>query len=249
MSLDNEKTFDFKNSNSSQIQLQHTTLVIDPEKTEELNKFKKPSTHNLLYFFQNHPVQPSDDSILPFSRKKVFFCKNQLNRNWCTYNEQSRQIFCSVCLAFSIDSNAFTNGMSDWKHVYQRISEHEASKCHIQSSDAYFMHVQQKNIESLLFVDQKRVQREEVKKNRAVLDRIIEVIKVIGKRGLSIRGKNNEAAYLLNDPILDHGNFLEMIILLSRYDAVLNEHLNKIVNTSEKCINVDQKGVEVLLLF
>lgn len=216
------------------MQLQHDTPVINPEKNVELNKFKKPNSHNLKYFFQIHPVQPSDDSILPFSSKKVFFRNNKLNRNWCTYNEHSKQIFCSVCLAFSTDSNAFTNGMSDWKHVYQRISEHEASKCHMQCSEAYFMHVQQKNIENLLLVDQKRIQREEVKKNRAVLERIIEVIKVIGKRGLSIRGKNNEAAYLLNDPILDHGNFLEMIILLSKYDAVLNEHLNKIINTSEK---------------
>lgn len=204
------------------MQLQHDTPAIDPEKNVELNKFKKPNSHNLMYFFQIHPVQPSDDSILPFSSKKVFFRNNKLNRNWCTYNEHSKQIFCSVCLAFSTDSNAFTNGMSDWKHVYQRISEHEASKCHMQCSEAYFMHVQQKNIGNLLLVDQKRIQREEVKKNRAVLERIIEVIKVIGKRGLSIRGKNNEAAYLLNDPILDHGNFLEMIILLSKYDAVLN---------------------------
>jgi len=53
------------------------------------------------------------------------------------------------------------------------------------------MHVKQKNNGNLLLVDQKRIQREEFKKNRAVLERIIEVIKVIGKRGLSIRGKNN----------------------------------------------------------
>jgi len=216
------------------MQLQYDTPVINPEKNIELNKFKKPNIHNLMYFFQIHPVQPSDDSILPFSSKKVFFRNNKLNRNWYTHNEHSKQIFCSVCLAFWTDSNAFTNGMSDWKHVYQRISEHETSKCHMQCSEAYFMHVQQKNIENLLLVYQKRMQREEIKKNGAVLERIIEVIKVIGKRGLSIRGKNNEAAYLLNDPILDHGNFLGMIILLSKYDTVLNQHLNKIINTSKK---------------
>jgi len=55
----------------------------------------------------------------------------------------------------------------------------------MQRSEAYFMHVQQKNIGHLLLVDQKRIQREEIKKNRAILERIIEVIKVIGKRGLS----------------------------------------------------------------
>ncbi|XP_025194264.1 uncharacterized protein LOC112593893 [Melanaphis sacchari] len=229
-----EKILDSKNSSSALMQLQHDTPVINPEKNVELNKFKKPNSHNLMYFFQIHPVQPSDDSILPFSSKKVFFRNNKLNRNWCTYNEHSKQIFCSVCLAFSTDSNAFTNGMSDWKHVYQRISEHEASKCHMQCSEAYFMHVKQKNIGNLLLNDQKRIQREEVKKNRAVLERIIEVIKVIGKRGLSIRSKNNEAAYLLNDPILDHGNFLEMIILLNNVVTSISSLIKSTISNQIK---------------
>lgn len=55
-----------------------------------------------------------------------------------------------------------------------------------------------------------------MKKCRQVLNRIINVIKLIGKRGLSIRGKSNEATYLLNNTFLDHGNFLELIILLSK---------------------------------
>lgn len=50
---------------------------------------------------------------------------------------------------------------------------------------------------------------------KAVLERIIETMKVIGKRGLSFRGaKDAEAAYTLNDDSLDHGNFLEMLILI-----------------------------------
>lgn len=36
---------------------------------------------------------------------------------------------------------------------------------------AYFMHVHQKDIKRLLLADQKRIRREEVKKNRAVLER------------------------------------------------------------------------------
>jgi len=72
-------------------------------------------------------------------------------------------------------------------------------------------------------------------KNKAVLVRIIEVFKVIGDHSLSIRDKNNKTAYSLNDPILGHDNFLEMVILLLRkYDTVLNDHLNKIVNRNEK---------------
>jgi nucleoid DNA-binding protein len=56
--IKNKKSCDFKNSSSFQLQIRRNTPVINPEKTEELNKFMKPNTHNILYFFQNHPVQP-----------------------------------------------------------------------------------------------------------------------------------------------------------------------------------------------
>ena len=50
---------------------------------------------------------------------------------------------------------------------------------------------------------------------------IIEVIKVIGKLGLALRN-NNEAAYNLNDPTLNHGIFLEILLLLSQYNGNLS---------------------------
>ncbi|KAL4119802.1 hypothetical protein QTP88_012569 [Uroleucon formosanum] len=206
------------------------------------SNFMKPKYHTLEYFFKIHPVQPHDDSTLPFVSRKAFYRKNQTIRTWCTYDETNVKMFCSVCLAFSIDKNPFTYGMCDWKHICQRISEHENSKAHNQCCEAYFMHIQKRDVGFLLMENQMHQQREEVKKNRQVLDRIIEVCKVIGKRGLSVRGKRNEAAYFLKDPTLDHGTFLEMIILISKYDAVLNEHINNIINKSEKMHLQGSKG-------
>lgn len=46
-STTNEKTLVSENSSSSQMQLQYDTPIINPEKPEELNKFKKPNSHNL----------------------------------------------------------------------------------------------------------------------------------------------------------------------------------------------------------
>ncbi|CAI6368942.1 unnamed protein product [Macrosiphum euphorbiae] len=127
--------------------------------------------------------------------------------------------------------NSFTTGLNDWRHVHQRIKEHE------------------NNIGNLLFDNQNRLQREEVKKCRQVLDQIINVIKLIGKCGLSIRGKRNEAAYLLNNESVDHGNFLELIILLSKYYVVLNEHLNSVKKKSENQHNRNSKGRGNLVTF
>lgn len=195
--------------------------------------FIKPKPTGLKYFFKVHPIQPCNDSTLPFNSIKAFIRKNKTVRTWCTYDKSNKKMFCSVCLAFSVETNPFVCGMTDWKHIYQRITEHENSKSHVQCCEAYFMHCHQKDIGSLLNSNQMHLHREEVKRNRQILERIIEVIKIIGKRGLSVRAKRNEAAYFLKDPALDHGTFLEMIMLLSKYDAVLNEHLNTIISKSE----------------
>lgn len=212
--------------------------------------YKKPIPLHINHFFSVYPIQPSDNAtILPFDSKKVFFKNNNMNRIWCTYDVQENKLYCSVCLAFTTEMNTFITGLNDWRHVHQRIKEHENSKNHNFCSEAYLLHFQKKDIGNLLFVNQNRLQREEVKKCRQVLDRIINVIKLIGKCGLSIRGKRNEAAYLLNNESVDHGNFLELIILLSKYDVVLNEHLNSVIKKSEKQHNRNSKGHGNLVTF
>ncbi|KAL4090127.1 hypothetical protein QTP88_025026 [Uroleucon formosanum] len=169
----------------------------NPVKTEELssevlcltsesppvvfNKFIKPSSTVLSHFFKYHPCQPKDPS-LPFNPNKIFLRENGTNRVWPTFDESSKQLFCSVCLAFASESNSFTKGL-------------------------------------------------------------------IGKRGLNYRGKRNEAAYSLNDHNLDHGNFLEIMILLSKYDPIICEHFNTIINKSEKKQKQNKRGRGSFLTF
>lgn len=44
----------------------------------------------------------------------------------------------------------------------------------------------------------------------------------------------NEGAYILADNTVDHGNFLELILLLGKYDVCLKEHLDDCVEKSKK---------------
>lgn len=62
----------------------------------------------------------------------------------------------------------------------------------------------------------------------------VEVVRVIGKRGLSYRQEENEAAYALDDDGLDHGIFLKRIISLGKYDVCLTEHLSNVIEKSKK---------------
>lgn len=191
--------------------------------------FKKPKALSLDKFFEFHPRQP--DIQIPFVSNKVFFKEDKTQRYWLSYSGEA--LFCSICLAFSNENNVFTLGMSTWTHVYQRIKEHENSKCHNRCTEAYFLNHNKKNIDFLLFSNQLSKRKETVKKNRQILERVIDAVKLIGKRGLSYRGNYHEAAYTLDNSSLDHGNFLEILLLIRKSDVVLNEHLETVIKKSK----------------
>ena len=43
------------------------------------------------------------------------------------------------------------------------------------------------------------------------MEKVVDVVTLIGKRGLSYRGSNEEAAYTLDNEEIDHGTFLEVV--------------------------------------
>lgn len=151
-------------------------------------------------------------------------------------------MFCSFCLAFGKEDNRFTVGCSALSSTnpYTRIKEHEKSVSHENSSEAFLLFINSNDIRSRLDT----VRRFENERRRSVLQRLIDTIKLIGKRGLSYRGaKNAEAAYTLNDLSLDHGNFLEIILLLAKYDPLLKEHVDKAVMQSQKLYESRKEAV------
>lgn len=105
-----------------------------------------------------------------------------------------------------------------------------------------FFRATETDIKHLLGSKQISIHREQVRKRRLVLERVTDVVKVIGKRGLSFRGTKFEASYTLDDPSIDHGNFLEMITLLGKYDIVMKEHLSECIEKSKKHHHTKSKG-------
>ncbi|XP_047135342.1 uncharacterized protein LOC124812563 [Hydra vulgaris] len=216
----------------------------------------RPQSQCLESFFKSHPVQPKEDGEhFPFSNVRRVFYRSQddINRVWLSYCHSSKAMFRTVCLAYSkaSESNAFTDGMNDWKHVHQRIEEHKSSKHHCRSVEAH-MSSNDKDVYSLLFSNQKNVRAAQVKEKRQVLERVIEIVKFIGKRGLSYRSIN-DAAYCLDNVNIDHGNFLEILILLSKFDPLMKNHLDIVTEKSKQrhvtCAASGTKGRGGLVTF
>ncbi|KAL1251688.1 hypothetical protein QQF64_019484 [Cirrhinus molitorella] len=132
------------------------------------------------------------------------------------------------------DSAFVKGGMQAWKHAHQRVQEHERSSIHRESAEAFFLKVNKADIHTLLTDKQMTVHRDQVRKRRQVLERVIDVVKVIGKCGLSYRGLSHEATNDLENTAIDHGNFLELIPLLSKYDVCLQEHVSDCIEKKKK---------------
>lgn len=207
---------------------------------EGFDFYARPAPKDFGLFFSHHPQQP------PRKGMSIYQTKDGIKRKWLTYCKKENSLYCTVCLAYakpSASDNAFIKGgMTAWKHVHQRLEEHERNQVHRKSAEAYFMKASQADIASLLGGKQLSLHRDQVRKKRQVMDRVIEVIKVIGKCGLSYRGTKYEAAYTWENIAVDHGNFLEMIILLSKFDVSLQEHVNECVQKSKSLHETGAKG-------
>ena len=91
-----------------------------------------------------------------------------------------------------------------------------------------------KDISSLIKLEMVNARRRDIQENIRVLERIVSVIKYLAKRSLSFRGHQNESSYTLDDRSVDHGNFLETILLISEFDVPLNSHVQKVIDKSKK---------------
>lgn len=101
----------------------------------------------------------------------------------------------------------FVEGSSDWQHIYLRIGEHENSDHHTDCNNSNFITKEGKDIKKIIIYGCTHVKEQQIERRWNIIERIVDVVQLIGKYGLAYRGKRNETAYTLNNPNIDHGNF------------------------------------------
>jgi len=132
------------------------------------------------------------------------------------------------------------------KSLYKDIERHENSNAHEESVSTAIRFSLNKDIENIINRDVMAKRAIEIETRRKVLERLIDIILFIGQQGIPYRGKH-EGAYSLNNENLNHGNFLELVILISKYDVILQQHLNTSIKLSDK--NKSKKGRGSLVTF
>uniref|UniRef100_A0ABD2X297 DUF4371 domain-containing protein n=1 Tax=Trichogramma kaykai TaxID=54128 RepID=A0ABD2X297_9HYME len=184
------------------------TLVILPtnDDSDDVDYFKKPKKEDSNTFLNYHSKQCAQDNVI----NKVFSYPDKTQRKWIT----------------------FITGFEDRQHIHDRVKEHEKSKFHQNCVGAYYLHTKNADLPNLLNKNLNDKRREEVMTNRKIIESVIDVIKLIGKCQISYRGNKKEAAYSLKD-IDSHGNFLEILLLLSKHNPILKDHIDKCIDISE----------------
>ena len=159
-------------------------------------------------------------------------------------------LFNTVCVAFESPgpvgtTSNFVTGFKDFRRVSRRVTEHEASTTHSKYAQDYLRSVKDDDIFSALNTPEIN-HNKAMKERREVLDRIIEVIKTIGRQGLSFRGHHDETGYALDEETENHGIFFFAVVqLLSKYDEKLTRHLETFIKQSKlRKENLKKKGVE-----
>lgn len=159
------------------------------------------------------------------------FNKNMYKQaDWLCGCEVSDSFFCFVCLLMgSSDCDpAWTwTGVTDLKHLGEKIKKHSISQKHLfcslefatlgqvdlrnQLSSAYRLEVQKHN--------------EKVKQNRYILDKLINCIKFCGVFELALRGHDESSES--NNP----GVFRGLVNLMAEVDGVLKSHIENSKNS------------------
>lgn len=134
-------------------------------------------------FFKFHPIQPFEN--ISFNPTKIYYrVQNNVTfkREWLSLCKENNKLFCSFCLAFGKEENRFTEGCSALlsNNPCTRIKEHEKSVIHENISEAFLIFINFNDIQSRLDT----VRRFENERRRAVLQIIIDTVKLIEKREL-----------------------------------------------------------------
>ena len=148
----------------------------------------------------------------------------KIQRSWLCYSISKKMLFCFACKLFghpAHDNTPFVSGFSNWRKGEERIAAHENGQSH---RDSIITLTARKHVSGR--IDKGLIQQYESECEywRALLTRIVSVLRFITERGLALRGSDETICSPNNV------NYLGCLELIAEYDVFLSEHIRKHAN-------------------
>lgn len=151
-------------------------------------------------------------------------------RDWLCWSNTKQALFCVPCflkIKSNMDSSILGSAGWDinkgWRKLKDRIPSHENTTVHKNNYINWKLSckaaIQNSSLGSILL---NKLTEETNKWEKKILERILDVILFLSERGLPFFGSNKHIASEHN------GNFLGIIELLSKYDPILYDHVQRI---------------------
>lgn len=151
-----------------------------------------------------------------------------VRRKWLSYSPTEDKVFCIICKLFgTLDgkSNQLARcGSNDWRHISYKLDTHEASPNHLQSEVRKVMYLSNQRVDIKFLQDS----NSKVVENREIVKIIFEVLLYLARQNSSLRG-HNESWLSKNQ-----GNFLELIKLFAKHNALLSSHIATLESAQKK---------------
>lgn len=140
------------------------------------------------------------------------------------YSVSKGSLFCAICKLFGVDTQFGYEGFNDWKNGNDRIISHENSYEHSKNIVSF---VSRQRDSDRIDTDLANQITNEIKYWSAGLNRVVEIIKYLTSRGLTLRGCDEHIGSLHN------GNFLGAVELLAKFDPFMSSHIVQYENAGK----------------
>ncbi|CAM5083697.1 unnamed protein product [Natator depressus] len=150
---------------------------------------------------------------------------DKVERPWLMYSKTQNAAYCFCCKLFqsNVPATLGSTGRKDWKNLARNLACQEKAANHQRAFHRWKELEMRLRLKATIDDQHQEKIASEFLYWQNVLKRLIAIVKLLATQNLALRGTSDQL-YVPNN-----GNFLKIVELMAEFDAVLQEHLRRVI--------------------